>query len=113
METFFAPWIDFWKRYFDFEGVTSRRDYWITFLINTVVFGVLGGVLGVFGTVGVTISSLISLAAIIPGLAICVRRLRDAGYKWTSLFLALIPLVGVIILIIRLCKPSAAPIVAE
>ena len=51
--------------------------------------------------------SLFSLATLVPGLAICVRRLRDAGYKWTWIFISLVPVVGVFILIYMLCKPSA------
>ncbi len=113
MKEFFAPWIDFWKRFFDFDGVTDRRSFWITILINGVLFGALGGILGALGEVGVTISSVISLVSLIPGLAMDVRRLRDAGYKWTSLLLCLIPLVGAIIVIVRFCKPTATAAAAE
>ena len=48
------------------------------------------------------------LAALIPSLAIAVRRLRDAGKQWYWLFIGLIPLVGEIILIVLLCQPTVS-----
>ena len=44
---------------------------------------------------------------LIPGLAISVRRLNDAGYTWKSLLWSFCPLVGWIIVLVRLCKKSA------
>lgn len=46
------------------------------------------------------------VAAILPGLAVTVRRLRDAGYNWPYIFVTFIPFVGPIIFIVLLCKPT-------
>ena len=46
------------------------------------------------------------IAAILPGIAIAVRRLRDAGYNWPYIFVPFIPVVGFIIYIVLLCKPT-------
>ena len=46
------------------------------------------------------------IAACLPGIALTVRRLRDAGYNWPYIFVAFIPFVGWIILIVLLCKPT-------
>ena len=46
------------------------------------------------------------IAAILPGIAVTVRRLRDAGYNWPYIFISLIPFVGPIIFIVLLCKPT-------
>ena len=46
------------------------------------------------------------IAACLPGIAVTVRRLRDAGYNWPYIFVAFIPFVGGIILIVLLCKPT-------
>ena len=47
-----------------------------------------------------------ALAAMIPMLAISVRRLRDAGKHWAWLFINFVPFIGVIWYIILLCKRS-------
>jgi len=54
------------------------------------------------------ISIIYSLVIIIPGLSIEVRRLRDAGLPWRHLFYVLIPIAGIIILLVKFCKPSVA-----
>ncbi len=46
------------------------------------------------------------IAALLPGIAVTVRRLRDAGYNWAFIFIPLIPLVGGIIFIVLLCQPT-------
>ena len=46
------------------------------------------------------------VATVLPGIAITVRRLRDAGYNWPYIFVTFIPFVGWIILIVLLCKPT-------
>ena len=46
------------------------------------------------------------IAACLPGIALTVRRLRDAGYNWLYIFIPFIPFVGWIILIVLLCKPT-------
>ena len=95
------------KNYAEFRGVASRPEYWWwTLFVVLVSFGasIIDRMTGQDG-VGV-LSSLWSLGTLLPSLALGVRRLRDAGYAWPFLFLALIPLVGAIILIVLLCKPS-------
>ena len=48
------------------------------------------------------------LAAILmlPSIVVTVRRLRDAGFHWAFIFIALVPLVGPIALIVMLAWPS-------
>ena len=52
------------------------------------------------------LSGLFSLATLIPGLALSVRRLHDIGKEGTYIFMGLIPIVGIFILIAAYCKPS-------
>ena len=93
-------YIEMWKRYADFSGRTSVRGYWMAFLFNC-----LAGI--VLGLIGIAIlSTLYTLAGMIPGLALTVRRLRDSGSHWANIFWGFVPIVGVIILIVKLCKPS-------
>ena len=42
----------------------------------------------------------------LPSIVVTVRRLRDAGFHWAFIFIALVPLVGPITLIVMLAWPS-------
>ena len=111
----------FWEGYVDFEGRSTRSDYWFAYLVNAlitwglyIVVAVFGGiasatdstVLAIFSLILGLIMFIYAVAAFLPGLAVTVRRLRDAGYNWPYIFVAFIPLVGWIILIVLICKPS-------
>ena len=93
-------YVDMWKNFANFSGRTDVGGYWWAVLGNFIVSFVLG-------LIGVEVLiSVYSVATQIPTLSIAVRRLRDAGKSWGWLFINLVPLVGWIIFIIMLCKPS-------
>ena len=111
----------FWKGYVDFEGRSTRSDYWFAYLANMltvvdfhVLLAVFGGIAGATDSSFLDVISLILLliffaygiAAVLPCIAIAVRRLRDAGYHWAYIFIPLIPFVGIFILIFLLCQPT-------
>jgi len=92
----------FLSNYANFNGRSSRSDYWYVFLVNFII----GFVLGLLGDLGVILSSLYSIAVFIPSLALIVRRLHDINKSgWSYLFM-LIPLVGWIIVLVFLCTDS-------
>ena len=96
-----------WQNYANFSDRTSVRGYWMAFLFNLIAAFVLGIVIAIIPFLGF-LAGLYSLAAIVPGLAITVRRLRDAGKAWYWIFIVLIPLVGEILLIVFLCQPTVS-----
>ena len=111
----------FWKGYVDFEGRSTRSDYWFAYLANMltvitfyVLLAIFGGIASATESSFLAVISLILLliffaygiAACLPGIALTVRRLRDAGYNWPYIFISLIPFVGPIIFIVLLCKPT-------
>ena len=111
----------FWKGYVDFTGRSTPSDYWFSFSAHVLIFfayllldGVFERILSTTGSRAVFTISLYLLliffaygvAAILPGIAITVRRLRDAGYHWAYIFIPLIPFVGIFILIFLLCQPT-------
>lgn len=100
-------YIAMWTNYANFSDRTSVRGYWMAFLFNLIIAFVLGLVVNIIHFLGF-LAWVYSLAALVPGLAITVRRLRDSGKAWYWIFIALIPLVGEILLIIFLCKPTAS-----
>ena len=100
------PFIDAWKRPFDFKGKTKLNDFWnyaiIAFLVNRSL-GIPAGFLASFGTyderglvvfnngteaIGILWNILVFLSTclVVGGipvtLSIVVRRLRDAGKHW-------------------------------
>ena len=104
-------YINMWKNYANFSGRTSRRGYWMAFLFNVIagfIVGFISGFLSVFIPAMTIIGTLYTIVMIVPGLSITIRRLRDAGRHWAWIFINLVPLVGSIILIVQLCKPSAS-----
>jgi uncharacterized membrane protein YhaH (DUF805 family) len=100
-------YVDMWKNFGNFSGRTSVGGYWWAYLANFIVSFVLG-IIGIE-----VLITVYSLAVIVPSLSITVRRLNDAGKHWSAIFLPLIPLVGAIILIVKLCKPSVGANVVD
>lgn len=111
----------FWKGYVDFTGRSTPSDYWFAFSAHVLIFfayllldGVFERILSTTGSRAVFTISLYLLliffaygvATVLPGIAITVRRLRDAGYHWAYIFIPLIPFVGIFILIFLLCQPT-------
>lgn len=101
------------RRYADFKGYTTRKSFWLTYAATMILgLGLCGIILllSSFGTGGIIAGSilggLIGLAMVVPGIALCVRRLRDADKNPWLILLALIPAVGTIILLIFLCQES-------
>ena len=111
----------FWKGYVDFKGRSTPSDYWFAYLAHVLIFFAFYLLDAVFermayetGSMDVfTISVILLLiffafgiAAVLPGIAITVRRLRDAGYNWPYIFIPLIPFVSIFIFIFLLCQPT-------
>ncbi|QNJ03402.1 DUF805 domain-containing protein [Synechococcus sp. PROS-U-1] len=91
----------FWTRAFDFEGRTSRIDYWKIFAVNLI----LGLLLSRLAPSAVYV--FFAVASICPGLAMNIRRIRDTGRSWTWIFIALLPFIGFIWLLWIEIQPSA------
>lgn len=98
-------YVNMWKNYVNFNDRTTVRGYWMAFLFNFLAGLVLSILAAIAPSLGI-LGSLYSLAALIPGIAITMRRLRDAGRHPALILISLIPLVGAIILIVFLCGAS-------
>jgi len=97
------------KKYAVFSGRARRKEYWMFFLFNMIiaaVFGILNKI--VPGNVFQIVSGIYSLALLVPGLAVCVRRLHDTNRSWLFILFGLIPLAGAIILIVFLAQEGTA-----
>lgn len=96
----------FFQRAFDFEGRSSRAEYWWAYLMGILLY--LGGsiVLGVLGQLGAIIFFLILLGMIIPGLAVVIRRLHDTDRSGWWILIGVVPLVGFIVMLVFMCTPG-------
>jgi uncharacterized membrane protein YhaH (DUF805 family) len=89
------------KQYADFKGRARRKEFWMFVLFNLIFCFVLGFIDGrLFGAGKVILSSLYSLAVLVPMIAVTVRRLHDTGKGGGWAFLFLVPVVGYICLLI-------------
>ncbi|WP_455468162.1 DUF805 domain-containing protein [Streptococcus salivarius] len=115
----FKAYKKYWMGYFDFTGRSSRSDYWLVVLANTIVTIILFSILIVvivFDSpdspyhVILTLLYLLVMtyffASFIPSIAIQVRRLRDAGYHWALIFLRFASFIGDIVLLVLCCQPT-------
>ena len=91
-------------KYATFSGRARRSEYWwfyLAYVIASVIASVINGILDVR-----IFTIILVLAAIIPTLAVSVRRLHDTGRSGWWLLIGLVPLVGVIVLIVFFCTDS-------
>ncbi len=84
--------------YANFSGRATKSEYWWACLFNFLVVWFTGSI--------PVLGQLIQLVLFLPGLSVAVRRLHDTGKSWFYNFIALIPIVGGIILIVQYCKDS-------
>jgi uncharacterized membrane protein YhaH (DUF805 family) len=99
------------KKYAVFSGRARRKEYWMFFLFNLIIYVVLALIDGLMGTfspqagLGV-LSGLYSLAVLIPSLAVTVRRLHDTGRSGWWILIALVPFIGGIVLLVFMVLDS-------
>lgn len=95
----------FLNNYTNFNGRSSRSDYWYVFLANFLI-GFIGGLIPALAGLTALLSSIYSLAVLIPGIALFIRRMHDINKSGWNFFWSFVPVVGLIILLVFLCKPS-------
>lgn len=115
----FRAYKKYWMGYVDFTGRSTRSDYWLAVLANTIVSIILFTVIIVvivFDSPGsdyhVILNLLYGLAMVyffatyIPSIALQVRRLCDAGFHWALIFLRFASVIGDIVLLALSCQPT-------
>lgn len=111
----------FWKGYVDFTGRSTPLDYWFAYSAHVLILFAWYLLLAVFermaaetgssdlftfGVILLLIFFAYGVATVLPGIAITVRRLRDAGYHWAFIFLRFALGIGGIILLVLYCQPT-------
>ena len=90
------------KNYANIDGRATRPEYWWFVL----AYAVVNIILRVIPKVGLILSGVLALAVLVPSICAAVRRLHDINKNGWWLLLSFIPIVGAIILIVWLAKPS-------
>jgi uncharacterized membrane protein YhaH (DUF805 family) len=129
MNTFIHASLAGFKRCFDFNGRSSRSDFWYFMLLFILLYMVVAVVDQTFITAKVDIRNLplgsyipmgmvdpnVGLLVLLyrpvmalPTMAVSVRRLHDVGKSgwWCVLWVLPIPGIGWLYLVPLLCKPS-------
>ncbi|TDB29558.1 DUF805 domain-containing protein [Stenotrophomonas sp. ATCM1_4] len=93
------------RRGLEFTGTTPRADFWWFALAVVMVLAFAQLIAEATGPLPLQIASLIVL---VPWLAACTRRLRDAGLSpWWQL-ISLAPVGGILVLLYLLTYPTKA-----
>ena len=90
------------RQYATFSGRASRSEFW-WFALFTVIASIVASMLGE------VVNALVSLALLIPSIAVGARRLHDIGKTGWLQLLWIIPLIGWAILIYWAVQPSGPP----
>jgi uncharacterized membrane protein YhaH (DUF805 family) len=109
-------YVQVWKRAFDFSGRSRRREFWLFTLINIVINFVLATIesllgFGGFQTMNVggtsvtffqtgVLTAIFSVLVLLPSIAVGIRRLHDTDRSGFWYFIALVPIVGPIVLLV-------------
>ncbi len=114
-----------YKRYFDFQGRSRRKEYWMFVLLFVIVYAVFGALMfsggmaldaagaaepGAMFYLGAGLIGIFVLASFIPALAVQVRRFHDQDRSGWFVLLNFIPyLGGLIVLVFMVLEGTKGP----
>jgi uncharacterized membrane protein YhaH (DUF805 family) len=98
-------YLEVMKKYVVFSGRARRKEYWMFVLFNIIIFIVLYFLESLVGGPGI-LANLYSLAILLPGISVGVRRLHDIGRTGWWILVGFIPVIGTIILLIFMILDS-------
>ncbi|MES2256096.1 MAG: DUF805 domain-containing protein [Pseudomonadota bacterium] len=90
-----------YSNYATFSGRAARSEYWF-FVLYQCLVGFVCGLLMAFG-IGQLLLWLFVVANLLPAISVTVRRLHDTDHSGWWYWIALVPLVGAILLIVWFC----------
>jgi uncharacterized membrane protein YhaH (DUF805 family) len=109
-------YIDVLKKYTVFTGRARRKEYWMFVLFNviaSIIVGILDRILGLdfgsgSGSSGGWLSTIYSLAVLLPSIAVAIRRMHDTNRSGWWILINLIPCVGWIWFIVLAAQEGTA-----
>jgi len=93
----FLYFFEVFEKYAIFSGRSRRKEYWYFFLFNAIISTVLSLIYPPLGAIYL-------LVALIPGVAVAIRRLHDINRSGWWLLISIIPFIGTIPFIIFMAK---------
>ncbi len=92
------------SKYAVFRGRASRPEYWywVLFAVLLTIAAAIVDIVAFNYDAGV-VSTLISLALLLPGLAVLVRRLHDIDRTGWWILIGFLPVIGTIVLLVFAC----------
>lgn len=95
------------NNYAQFDGRSGRAEFWwwaLAYFLGAIIASFIAGMIGVG-----LLSTVYWLALIVPSAAVAIRRFHDIGKEAWWAILLIIPIVGLIVALIFLTKPSDGP----
>ncbi|MFB9077875.1 DUF805 domain-containing protein [Flavobacterium procerum] len=86
------------ENYLNFKGRARRKEFWMFFLVNLILAVGLGFIVALISPKLAIIGNIYSLATLLPGLGVAVRRMHDINKEW---WFILIPLYNIYLLTIE------------
>ncbi|MGN1200785.1 MAG: DUF805 domain-containing protein [Candidatus Caccovivens sp.] len=107
----------FWLRMFDWQGKTSRREFWLGVLGNALIMLVLltllivsltcfQNAINLFSLVMIFLFSFFVLIELLPSISLIIRRMHDIGKSGYFIWILFIPIAGFIWYLYLVTRPT-------
>ena len=97
-------YISVFKNYSNFSGRAGRREYWMFFAANFCACMILSLI---DAAIGIPVLGLLYiLAALVPGIAVSIRRLHDGDRSGWWMLVGCVPFLGAIGLLVLMALPG-------
>lgn len=91
-------------QYVDFAGRATRTQFW---MFNLFVFVIVFFIALIAALINLPIlATLVSLAIVVPSIAMAVRRIRDLGISGWFILVSFVPFIGGLLVLVGYCLPT-------
>ncbi|WP_187138745.1 DUF805 domain-containing protein [Oxalobacter paraformigenes] len=94
-------YIGSFRNFDDFEGRSSRAEFWIFHLLSLLVQFVFA-IIGEFWMIGAVLQVVFFVVLIVPSISLVIRRLHDTGTSGWFLLMLFLPLFNFLVLCLLL-----------